>query len=98
MQVSLVDGPVGRRRHALGVMLECPPEVREQPVRVVDGLDQPHAGAPVGPAEEHCARAKEGLDVVLDHAKPLPHLGCDGRLPTKIRKGCFHRLAPNKLG
>ena len=65
-------------------MCECPPEVGEEPVGVVDGLRPPVAVEQVvRSAEKNGEGPGERLDVVVDVAECGPHLSSDPPLAAE---------------
>ena len=83
-QVDLVDRPVAPHGDRFGVMCECPPEVGEEPVCVVDGL-RPTLTVEqvVRSTEEYRERPGERLDVVVDVAEGGPDLSGDPPLAAE---------------
>lgn len=89
VQVRLVDGPVRVARHLVRCRRECPPEVGEVAVQVVDGL---HARRR-GPAQQDSEAAGERLHVVGDVPEGRPHQMGSTRLAPEPREGSPERSA-----
>ena len=67
--VRFVDGVVRVLGDALGVVLQRPPEVRDEAIEIIDRF----CVRRVRPVEQHCAAAEERLDVVLDVTEACPN-------------------------
>ena len=72
VEIALVHGPVGGLCDRVRVARRCPPEVREQPIGVVDRLDPRPPFVLVRSSQQHREAARERLDVVgaISEARP----------------------------
>jgi len=86
MQVVLVHWPICVIRHGHWVRLDRSPEIRQEPIGIVDRLN---AIEWHGPIEEHRPAAEKRLNIVADIAEPRPHKRGDLSLSAKPRERSF---------
>ena len=82
VQVDLGDGPVRELRDRVGRVSDRAPEVTQQTVDVVNGLDAGRTRTP----EEDRAASEEWLDIAVDLAESRPDLSRDEAFPAEIRE------------
>ena len=84
MEVGLVRRPVGMEGHGVRVEPYRPPEVCQQPVKVIDGFDL----RLVGPKQVNRARSKERLDIMIHVPERRPDFIRDQLLSAEPRERC----------